>query len=109
MPDINSCLSHHHVHTPHNTGYLHPGSEKRRYPHHGTEAAGAASTEAPDNRTFLVVVDKADWAHDEDDVLFVRDDRRPQPRDILLQPDEEMMAGRLPGLKTVAGRLAGVR
>lgn len=108
LPDVGSCVSHHHSHTPHSTGYLHPGSEKRRYPHHGIEAAGAAFMEEPYYRTFLVVVDKADWAHDEEGILFVWDDRRPQPGDVLSQPDEEAMAGRLPGLKTVAERLAGV-
>ena len=64
--------------------------------------------EEPYYRTFLVVVDKADWAHDEEGVLFVWDDRRTQPGDVLSQPDVETMARRLPGLKTVAKRLAGV-
>ena len=108
LPDIGSCLSHHYSHTPHSTGYLHPRSKKRRHPHHGIEAAGAAFMEEPYYRTFLIVLDKADWAHHEEGVLFVWDDRRPQPGDLLSQPGEETMVGRLPGLKTVAERLAGV-
>ena len=67
-----------------------------------------AFMEKSDYRTFLVVVDKADWAYDEEGVLFVWDDRTPQPGDVLSQPDEVAIARRLPGLKTVAERLAGV-
>ena len=110
LPDIGSCVSHHHSHTPHSTGYLYPGSEKRRYPEHGKGALGAAyvHVEEPEHRTFLVVLDKADWVHDEEGVLFVWDDLRPQPENLLWQINEEAMVGRLPGLKTVAERLAGL-
>ena len=105
--DIGSCISHNHSRAPPSTGYLYPGSEKRRYPLHGIEAAGAVYVKEPDYRSFLVVLDKSDWARNEG-VLFVWDDLRPQPDDLLLQLNDEAFAGRLPGLKTVAERLAGL-
>lgn len=106
LPDIGSCISHHHSHAPSiTTGYLDPLGAKRRFPQHGIGAAGAAYVGEPDYRTFLVVLDKA---NDEEGVLFVWDDLRPQPEDLLLQLNDEALVGRLPGLKTVAERLAGL-
>ena len=104
LPDIGSCISHNHNHVPSSTGYLFPGSDKRRYPQHAVEAAAAAHSEEPTYRTFLVVLDKVDWALN-DGVLFVWDDLR---QDLRLRRNTEALVGRLPGLKTVAGRLAGL-
>ena len=106
--DIGSCVSHHHSHASRSTGYLYSESEKRRYPQHGIEAAGAAYVEEPDYRTFLVVLDKVGEANNEEGVLFVWEDLRPQPEDLLLQLNDEALVGRLPDLKTVAERLAGL-
>ena len=61
----------------------------------------------PEYRTFIVVLDKEKWAN-EDSVLFFWDDLRPQRENSLLQNNVEAMAGRLPGIKAVAGRLAGL-
>lgn len=108
LPDIGSCISHHYSHTRHCPGYQHPGSKKRRYPLHGIDAAGAEYVEEPNYRTFLVVLDKVNGPLDEEGVLFVWDDLKPQPEDLLLQLNTEALAGRLPDLKTVAERLAGL-
>ena len=67
----------------------------------GIEAAGAAHVEERDYRKFLVVLDKVDWAQNEG-VLFVWDDLRPQPKDLLLQLSDEAFTERLPVLKTVS-------
>ena len=108
LPDIDSCISHHYSHTRRSPGYQLSGSKKRRYPLHGIDAAGAEYVEEPDYRTFLVVLDKMIGPLVEEGVLFVWDDLKPQPEDLLLQSNTEALAGRLPDMKTVAKRLAGL-
>ena len=61
----------------------------------------------PEYRTFIVVLDKENWAN-EDSLLFLWDDLRLQLENSLLQNNVEAMAGRLPGMKAVAGGLAGL-
>lgn len=108
LPDIGSCISHHSSHIHRSPGYQFPGSNKRRYPLHGIDAAGAEYVEEPNYRTFLVVLDKENGPLDDEGVLFVWDDLKPQPEDLLLQLNTEALAGRLPDLRTVAERLAGL-
>ena len=103
LPDVGSCISHNHSHTPPSIGYLHSGSEKRRYPRHGVDAVAEAHSEETTYRTFLVVLDKVDWAHD--GVLFVWDNLG---QGLRWRHDSETLVGRLPGLKTAAERLAGL-
>lgn len=64
--------------------------------------------EEPNYRTFLIMLDKVIGPLNEEGVLFVWDDLKPQPEDRLLRSNTEALAGRLPDLKTVAERLAGL-
>jgi hypothetical protein len=63
----------------------------------------------PDYETFIVLLDKKNWAN-EDGVVFHWDDLvlRPEYENTLFQEKIEALAGRLPGMEMVAGRLAGI-
>ncbi|KAL2048657.1 hypothetical protein N7G274_000569 [Stereocaulon virgatum] len=87
--------------------YRLPVSDKRRYPHHGQEAVGTAYMDKPRYFTFMVVLDKKNWAK-EDGVLIHWDDLGPQSENPLWQRTGETLTGRLPGMGMVAASLAGL-